>query len=283
MLSNLELQYARELILLELEQDRVEEDVTAQLLPADKSARALVKTREQAVLCGKPIIEELAKLKGWGIGLNWFKQEGEMLEADEVFLQCTGKVREIVSLERSILNILQTFMGVASLTRKLVGYLQGYPCCLLDTRKTIPGLRILQKYAVRQGGGTNHRMDLAEGYLIKENHIAACGSVKRAIEKAHEQKAPGQLLEIEVRNLEEYQQTFGLKLDRVMLDNFSPEMVSKAIEMSHAIPLEASGVLPTKEQLQAYARTGVDYISLGSLTKHLQAIDLSLELEDQSL
>ena len=278
MLSHIELHFARKLIELELEQDKVEEDVTARLLPADKAATALVKTREQAVLCGKPIIEELVKLRDSGIELNWLKQEGELMEADEVFLECTGKVRELVSLERSILNILQTFMGTASLTNKLVACLQGYPCCLLDTRKTIPGLRVLQKYAVRQGGGTNHRLDLQAGYLIKENHIAACGGIKQAVAKAHEQKAPRQMLELEVSNLEEYQQTFGLQLGRVMLDNFSPEQVAQAIEMSHAIPLEASGVLPTKEDLQAYAQTGVDYISLGSLTKHLQAIDLSLQL-----
>ncbi len=261
-----------------LEEDIGDGDLTAQLIDPETTARATLINREPLVLCGSAWATACFHRLDPTLELQWHFNDGDWIETEQPLLTLRGQARPILSAERSAINFLQTLSGVATTTRNLVRRLQDHPkTTLLDTRKTLPGLRMAQKYAVRCGGGHNHRMGLYDAFLIKENHIAATGSIATAVERAHA-IAPGRSVEVEVENLEELQQALAAGADTIMLDNFTLPQIATAVETTAGrAALEVSGSVPP-EQLQAIAATGVDTISLGALTKHIHAIDLSLRV-----
>ncbi len=257
-------------------------DISAALLPADQYVEARLIAREAAVLCGIPWWEETFRQLSPQVQTRWLHEEGDALQADAVVCTLRGPVRAVLTGERTAMNFLQTLSGTATLTRHWAGHLAGLPCRLLDTRKTLPGLRLAQKYAVTVGGGHNHRLGLYDAYLIKENHILAAGSIATVLQQAR-RLHPGRLLEIEVETLDELRQALEAGCDRVLLDNFSLEGLRQAVALRNqrapAVTLEASGNLEG-ERLRQVAETGVDFISSGALTKHVRAVDFSLRLSD---
>jgi nicotinate-nucleotide pyrophosphorylase (carboxylating) len=256
-------------------------DVTAALVPAAQRVRGAVVTREDAVLCGRPWAEETYGRLDPQVRLAWRASDGERLVAGQVIVDIAGPARAVLTGERTALNFLQLLSATATVTRRFVDAVAGTGCRILDTRKTLPGLRSAQKYAVRCGGGDNHRMGLYDQVLIKENHIAAAGSLTGAIEAAR-RSAPGLKVEVEVESLAELEEALGTAPDIILLDDFSLEDLRKAVARNRAhggpAKLEASGSV-SLETVQAIAATGVDYISVGSLTKHVRAVDLSMRLE----
>ena len=254
-------------------------DITAALVPAEQNSRARLISREDATLCGREWAEEtFAQIDG-EITIDWQVEDGQRITADTVLCTISGPARSILTGERTALNFLQLLSGTASSCHDHAQIVAGTAAKLLDTRKTLPGLRTAQKYAVRCGGCHNHRIGLYDAYLIKENHIAACGSIAAAISSARE-KQPGKPVEVEVENHDELQQALDGGADIVMLDNFSLSDLKQAVVLNKnhnggRTKLEASGNV-SAETLRALAETGVDYISIGALTKHLRAIDLSL-------
>jgi nicotinate-nucleotide pyrophosphorylase (carboxylating) len=256
-------------------------DVTATLVPAAQRVRGAVITREDAVLCGRPWAEETFRRLDARVQLSWHAADGEALHARQVIFDIAGPARAVLTGERTALNFLQLLSATATATRRFVEAVAGTKCRILDTRKTLPGLRTAQKYAVRCGGADNHRMGLFDRVLIKENHIAAAGSITGAIEAAR-RNAPGITLEIEVESLRELEEALNARPDIVMLDEFSLADMRAAVALNGArgaaAKLEASGSI-SLESVRAIAATGVDYISVGSLTKHVQAIDLSMRLQ----
>lgn len=256
-------------------------DVTAQLLPADLQVEAVIISREPMLVCGQLWVDAIFKAIDLNIEINWQVDEGAWLTKPSTLCNLRGSVRGILTAERSALNFLQTLSATATQTYYYVQQLKGFKTRLLDTRKTLPGLRYAQKYAVQCGGGVNHRLGLYDAFLIKENHIKACGSIQKAIELARQ--TPGNLLvEIEVESLDELKEALNAKPDRIMLDNFSYEMIVAAVAMNDAFQceLEVSGSVNLSTIAQ-FAKTGVDYISVGALTKSVQAIDLSLLIKDK--
>jgi nicotinate-nucleotide pyrophosphorylase (carboxylating) len=255
-------------------------DVTASLIAADARAHAQVRCREPAVLCGAPWFDETFRQLDAGIRVGWHFDDGANIPADAILCELTGPARSILTGERTALNFLQLLSGTASITRRYVTAISGTACRILDTRKTIPGLRSAQKYAVRCGGGSNHRVGLYDMVLIKENHIAATGSLTAAVAAAR-RAAPNMRIEVEVESLEQVRQALSAQADLIMLDNFRLETMREAVALNRAharpVPPESSGGV-TLETLRAVAETGVDYISVGSLTKHIAAIDLSMRL-----
>ncbi len=255
-------------------------DISAALLPEDRQVQARLIVREPAVLCGIPWWEESFRQLSPQVQTRWLYREGERLEADTVVCELQGPVRAVLTGERTAMNFLQTLSGTATLTRRWADSLAGLPCRLLDTRKTLPGLRLAQKYAVCVGGGHNHRLGLYDAYLIKENHILAAGSIAAVLQQAR-RLHPDRLLEIEVESLEELQQALEAGCDRVLLDNFPLAQLRQAValrdQLAPAVTLEASGNLEG-ERLRQVAETGVDFLSSGALTKHVQAVDFSLRL-----
>lgn len=251
-------------------------DLTAQLLPADKQAHATIITREAGIFCGERWLNEVfIQLGNNKIVVKWQVKDGDILAENQKLCDITGPARLLLTGERTALNFVQTLSGVATEVRRYVNILEGTKTRLLDTRKTLPGLRTALKYAVLCGGGNNHRLGLTDAFLIKENHIIACGSIKAAVEKAQHIDAEVPV-EIEVESLEELQQALDAGADIIMLDNFTLSMMrdSVAITRGRAL-LEVSGNV-TEKTLRAYAETGVDYISVGALTKHVRALDLSM-------
>ena len=252
-------------------------DITAQLIPAEKQGRARLITRESAVLCGQAWVEEVFRRLDPGIRLQWQAGEGSEVVADQALLLLEGSLRHLLTGERTALNFLQCLSGTATRCRHYARRVQHTGVKLLDTRKTIPGLRTAQKYAVTVGGCYNHRIGLYDAFLIKENHIAACGSIGAAIARARQQ-SPGKAIEIEVENFGELEQALAAAADIIMLDNFSiADMATAVKNVAGRCKLEASGGV-NDQNLVSIAETGVDYISIGGLTKHLQAIDLSLRV-----
>jgi nicotinate-nucleotide pyrophosphorylase (carboxylating) len=250
-------------------------DLTAQLIPASLKASASILCRESAVLCGRAWVEAAFRQVDGGIRLSWHAQDGDRLRPEMIVCEINGNARGIVTAERTALNFLQTLSGTATSARRFADAVDGLPVKLLDTRKTVPGLRAAQKYAVRCGGCENHRQGLFDALLIKENHIAAAGGLTAAVQTARALHR-NTLLEVEVENLEQLREALPLKPDRILLDNFSPQDLQRAVQLTAgAIPLEASGNI-TLDNIRAVAATGINYISLGSLTKHLQAVDYSL-------
>lgn len=258
-----------------LQEDIGDGDLTAQLTPADEQAHARVISRENMVLAGQPWVDALFQQLDPSVEVIWLKKEGEHVQADETFLEIKGKARSLLTGERPALNFIQTLSAVATKVAGYVKLVEGTTTKILDTRKTIPGLRIAQKYAVAIGGGQNHRLGLFDAFLIKENHIMAAGGIAQAIAHAHH-IAPNKPVEVEVENFDELQQALEAGADIVMLDNFNQQQMLDAVKLvNHRCKLEASGNI-TVEQLREVASTGVDYISMGSLTKDIKAIDLSM-------
>ncbi|MEH6395620.1 carboxylating nicotinate-nucleotide diphosphorylase [Pseudoalteromonas sp.] len=253
-------------------------DITAQLIPATQQANAKVITREDCVFCGKDIILEVFKQVDPSVVVNVLVNDGDAVKADGTLFTATGSARAILTAERTALNFVQTLSGTATTTSKYVKELAGTTTQLLDTRKTIPGLRALQKYAVKCGGGANHRIGLFDAFLIKENHIAACGGIDKAVAQA-KLNHPSKPVEVEVESLNELDQAITAGADIIMLDNFSVKQIQQAVELTNKrAKLEVSGNM-TLETLRTYSQAGVDFISSGALTKNLQSIDLSMRFE----
>lgn len=260
----------------EVDADR---DITALLLPAEKQAVAKVITREAGVFCGKRWVEEVFIQLGNKVTVSWHVEDGQALVADQLLFELTGPARLLLTAERTALNFVQTLSGVATEVSRYVALLAGSETQLLDTRKTLPGLRTALKYAVLCGGGNNHRLGLSDAFLIKENHIIASGSVRNAVEKAL-WLSPDVPVEVEVESLAELQDAIDAGADIIMLDNFSLEMMHEAVALtSKRALLEVSGNV-TETTLPQIAQTGVDYVSVGALTKHVQALDLSMRFRE---
>jgi nicotinate-nucleotide pyrophosphorylase (carboxylating) len=274
--------YIRRLVQDALAEDVGSGDLTANLIPADRRSSARVITRENTVLCGRGWFDEVFRAIDPQVKITWSAQDGDSVRAGQELCRLEGPARALLTGERTALNFLQSLSGTATITRQYVAAVEGTQCRILDTRKTIPGLRLAQKYAVRCGGGTNHRIGLYDAILVKENHIAAAGSIAAAVKEARN-VGRGAMLEVEVENLDELNQALAAKVDRILLDNFTLEQMREAVRLtrSHAnrgIELEASGNM-SLETLRSVAETGVDYISVGGLTKHVRAIDLSMRFD----
>ncbi|MRT40837.1 carboxylating nicotinate-nucleotide diphosphorylase [Enterobacteriaceae bacterium RIT702] len=260
----------------EVDADR---DITALLLPAEKQAVAKVITREAGVFCGKRWVEEVFIQLGNKVTITWHVEDGQTLVADQLLFELTGPARLLLTAERTALNFVQTLSGVATEVSRYVALLAGSETQLLDTRKTLPGLRTALKYAVLCGGGNNHRLGLSDAFLIKENHIIASGSVRNAVEKAL-WLSPDVPVEVEVESLAELQDAIDAGADIIMLDNFSLEMMHEAVALTNKRALlEVSGNV-TETTLPQIAQTGVDYVSVGALTKHVHALDLSMRFRE---
>jgi len=252
-------------------------DITAQLIPAERLAHATVITREAAVICGSAWVDAVFRQLDPRVAVHWQVRDGEHVAPNQALFHLEGPARALLSGERSALNFLQTLSGVATRCHHYAALVQGTQVKLLDTRKTLPGLRLAQKYAVTCGGCHNHRIGLYDAFLIKENHIAACGGIAQAIQNAHK-IAPGKPVEVEVENLEELQEALDAGADIIMLDELSLEDMRTAVQLTAGrAKLEASGGI-NESTLRVIAETGVDYISIGALTKDVKAIDLSMRL-----
>ena len=250
-------------------------DITAQLIPEHKEGEAYVITREAGVFCGKAWVEEVFEQLGGQVKVEWQVADGDKVSPNQELFRLRGPARLLLTGERTALNFVQSLSGVASLTARYMQEIAGTHCKLLDTRKTVPGLRTALKYAVSCGGGTNHRMGLFDAYLIKENHILACGGIAEAVNEARHLN-PGKKVEVEVENLDELRQALAARADIIMLDNFQVPMMVEAVAINQGqAKLEVSGNV-SLETIREYAQTGVDFISVGALTKHVQAMDLSM-------
>ncbi|ASU21514.1 carboxylating nicotinate-nucleotide diphosphorylase [Vibrio qinghaiensis] len=253
-------------------------DITANLIPADARNSATLITREHGVFCGQAWAEEVFKQLGGEVKIDWHVQDGDHVKPNQILCTLEGPARALLTGERNAMNFIQTLSGCASITAQYAKQLEGTECRLLDTRKTIPGLRSALKYAVACGGGFNHRIGVFDAYLIKENHIIACGGITQAIGTA-KQLNPGKPVEVETESLQELEEAIQAGADIIMLDNFSIEMMREAVAINAGrAALENSGNV-TLETIGDYARTGVDYISVGALTKHIKALDLSMRFQ----
>jgi len=260
-----------------LEEDLGSGDITAEIIPEAAYAEAEVVTREDMVLCGQDWFDAVYKYLDAGVGINWLAAEGESVRASAVLCKLRGLARVLLTGERTALNLLQTLSATATVARQYADAVAGTGCKVLDTRKTIPGLRNAQKYAVACGGCYNHRIGLFDGVLIKENHIMAAGSITNAIQAAR--KLSSVAVEVEVESMQELIEALAAKPERIMLDNFSLENMRAAVKLNAgAIELEASGNIGL-DNIRAIAETGVDYISIGALTKNVKAVDLSMRIQ----
>ena len=258
-----------------LQEDIGDGDITALLTPEGEQATATIISREDMILAGQPWVNALIAAFDPSVQITWLKNDGDLVRANETIFKLAGSARSLLTVERPALNFVQTLSAVASKTAEYVKQLDGLNTKLLDTRKTLPGLRIAQKYAVAVGGGQNHRLGLFDAFLIKENHIMASGGIAQAIAKAH-QIAPGKPVEVEVETWAELDQALEAQADIVMLDNFSQQQMVDAVKhVAGRCKLEASGNI-TIANLREVATTGVDYISMGVLTKDVKAVDLSM-------
>jgi nicotinate-nucleotide pyrophosphorylase (carboxylating) len=257
-----------------------EGDITASLIPNEQAAIATVITRDDCVICGTAWVDEVFAQLSADVVIQWHVADGDRIKANSVLCEISGPARILLTGERTALNFLQTLSGTATTTAQYVALLGGSKTRLLDTRKTLPGLRLAQKYAVSCGGGKNHRMGLYDAFLIKENHIAAAGSIANAVKTAR-LNFPGKPVEVEVEDLIELEQALAANADIIMLDNFHIADIVKAVSINKGkAKLEVSGNI-TADALKALSTTGVDYISSGALTKNVQAVDLSMRLRAQ--
>ncbi|MBE4580854.1 carboxylating nicotinate-nucleotide diphosphorylase [Vibrio navarrensis] len=253
-------------------------DITASLIPADVINSATIITREHGVFCGQAWADEVFKQLGGRVTIEWHVKDGDRVEPNQTLCTLTGPARDLLTGERNAMNFIQTLSGCATVTAQYAAKIAHTQCRLLDTRKTIPGLRSALKYAVACGGGFNHRIGVFDAYLIKENHIIACGGITQAISKAKELN-PGKPVEVETENLDELRQAIESGADIIMLDNFTIEMMREAVAINAGrAALENSGNV-TLDTICQYAETGVDYISVGALTKHIKAMDLSMRFK----
>ena len=261
-----------------LREDIGDGDITAMLIPAEKHSEGRVITRETARLAGKDWVNEVFRQVDPDVKLEWLYEDGDQLQANDVIFRMSGKARSLLTAERSALNWLQMLSGVATQCAQFAAKVSHTKVQLLDTRKTLPGLRLAQKYAVTCGDCNNHRIGLWDAFLIKENHIAACGSIAAAVSEAH-RIAPGKPVEVETESLEELKQALDAGADIIMLDEFSMADMKQAVDyVGGRAKLEASGGI-NEDTLVPIAETGVDYISIGALTKDVKAVDLSMRLD----
>jgi nicotinate-nucleotide pyrophosphorylase (carboxylating) len=263
------------IIALALEEDIGRKDITASLIPADDSITAYIICKQTAVICGTKFVDAVFAKVNPKIKISWYVKDGDLVKVKKILCKITGQTRSILAGERTALNFLQTLSSTATLTKAFVAKLKGTKAKLLDTRKTLPGLRQMQKYAVKCGGGHNHRFGLYDAILIKENHIAACGSITKAVTKAKKLYSK-KTIEVEVQNLKELQEAIANKPDIIMLDNFTLKQIKEAVKIKRGkIKLELSGGVNLKN-INKFAKTGVDYISVGVITKTVIPIELSL-------
>ena len=250
-------------------------DITAELIPEDAAATAALITREHATLAGQQWFDEVFKQLDSSVQIDWLVKDGDVISPDQKLCNLSGSARSLLSGERAAINFLQTLSGTATAVASFVSLIKDTDAKILDTRKTIPGLRLAQKYAVACGGGKNHRIGLYDEILIKENHILAAGSITKAITAAKEKNVP---VEIEVESLQELEEALLSSPDQVLLDNFNIAELNKAVSIAKGkTKLEASGNVD-KQTIRAIAETGVDYISIGALTKHVKAVDFSMRI-----
>ena len=262
---------------LALQEDVGDGDITSLLIADNLQAKAHILCREEAILCGIAWVEETYRNIDSRLQIQWNFKDGDSLKKDAQVAEIIGNARAILTGERTALNFLQTLSGTATITKQYTERLKGTSVILLDTRKTLPGMRNAQKYAVRVAGGSNHRKGLYDAYLVKENHIQSCGNISNAIATARKIN-PNKVLEVEVQNLEQLSEAISAKPDIIMLDNFKLQDIRKAVTINPGnAKLEVSGNI-NQESLVNVAKTGVDYISVGALTKHCRAIDFSLLL-----
>jgi len=262
-----------------LDEDVGSGDLTAQLIPAAQTACARVITREAGIIAGRPWFDACFRALDPGCVIDWRVNEGDVIVADDVLVEISGNARALLTAERPSLNFLQTLSAVATATRPYVDAVRGTHAAILDTRKTLPGLRIAEKYAVRVGGGQNQRIGLFDGILIKENHIAAAGGIAQVLEAAFKLAGDTVSVQIEVETLDELEQALAAGAPLILLDNFSLADLRHAVQVTHGRALlEASGNI-TLDTVRAVAETGVDRISIGSLTKHIRAVDLSMRIQ----
>ncbi|CEA02759.1 nicotinate-nucleotide pyrophosphorylase [Pseudomonas saudimassiliensis] len=260
-----------------LAEDVGDGDITAALIPADRQAQATIISREPAVLCGTAWADEVFRQVDAQIRVEWLAADGDQLVPNQPFCRISGPARGLLTGERCALNFIQTLSATATRSQHFTKLVEGTAVKLLDTRKTLPGLRLAQKYAVTCGGGHNHRIGLYDAFLIKENHIAACGGIDAAVAQAR-RLSPGKPVEVEVESLDELRQALAAGADIIMLDELSNEDMRTAVQITAGkAKLEASGGI-NEDTLRAVAETGVDYISIGSLTKDIKAVDLSMRL-----
>ncbi|MCP4874584.1 MAG: carboxylating nicotinate-nucleotide diphosphorylase [Gammaproteobacteria bacterium] len=258
-----------------LDEDVGSGDISAALIDEDTRLETELLVREDAVLCGCQWFDEVFRQCDERISIRWRAGDGEQISEDSIVCEVSGPARGVLTAERSALNFLQTLSGTATVTRSYAERIEHTNCKILDTRKTIPQLRVAQKYAVLCGGGSNHRIGLFDAFLIKENHLAACGGIANAVSSARKMHAQ-KLLEVEVENLDQLQQAIDAGVDRVLLDNFTLEALKQAVKLNHhQVELEASGNIE-QDRILEIAHTGIDHISIGALTKHVHAIDFSL-------
>lgn len=259
-------------------------DLTAALIPADQHVRGRVVVRETGVLCGAAWVDETFRQIDPRVRVGWRARDGEQIGPNTVVFEIDGPARPVLTGERTALNFLQMLSGTATAARRFVDAIAGTKCRILDTRKTLPGLRTAQKYAVRCGGADNHRIGLYDMVLIKENHIAAAGSIASAVATAR-RRSPGVAIEVEVESLAELEAALDAAPDIVMLDDFTLEDLRRAVRMNATrtapVKLEASGGV-SLDNVREVAETGVDYVSIGSITKNIQALDLSMRLETKT-
>lgn len=275
--------HIRESVAAALAEDIGDGDLTASLIAPEAKIQATVITRESMTMAGRPWFDEVMRQVDATICVDWSLDDGAQVEVDTSLCNIHGPARSILTAERSALNYLQLLSAVASRTTEYVDAIAGTDCRILDTRKTIPGLRLAQKYAVTCGGGVNHRIGLFDAILIKENHIMSAGGIAAAVDAAHTLH-PGIPVEVEVETIDEMREALSARADRLMLDNFPIPLLREAVEINRArgntpAELEASGNI-TLETIRPVAETGVDFISVGALTKHIQAVDLSMRFSD---
>lgn len=262
-----------------LQEDLGTGDLSANLISENSHSRATLVTREDAILCGTPWFNSVFRQLDQNITINWKTKDGDEIKKDQELCILEGPTRALLSGERTAMNFIQTLSGTASVAREYAKALNGTNTKLLDTRKTIPGLREAQKYAVRCGGGLNHRLGLFDGILLKENHINAAGSITQAVQAAR-QRYPDLQVEMEVESLEQLKEAIDAGADIILLDNFKLDDLRKAVTLTAGrARLEASGGFSLKD-IHTTATTGVDYISVGALTKHVRAIDLSMRFTE---
>jgi nicotinate-nucleotide pyrophosphorylase (carboxylating) len=259
-----------------LEEDIGSGDITAAIIPDFMTAEAEVITREHMVVCGQAWFDAIFKQLDDSVNISWLVAEGDAVVKDTLLCKLSGSARGLLTGERAALNLLQTLSATATVARRYVDAVSGTGCKVLDTRKTIPGLRNAQKYAVACGGCFNHRIGLYDGVLIKENHIIAAGSIAQAIRAVRELSSVP--VEVEVESMQEFLEAIKAKPDRIMLDNFSLEDMVAAVQLNTGIELEASGNIGL-DNIREIAETGVNFISIGALTKHVKAVDLSMRIK----
>ena len=254
-------------------------DLTANLVPADSRANAVIIARESCVVCGIPFVDEAMRQVDARTHVGWLVNEGDRVAAQTKLCTITGRARSLLTTERVAINFLQTLSATATVTRRHVDAVAGTRAKVVDTRKTIPGLRLAQKYAVRVGGGANHRIGLFDGILIKENHIMAAGGIVPALAAARAQASDGTMLQIEVETLAQLEEALAAGATLILLDNFSTGRMAEAVRVTAGrAELEASGGI-NLDTIRSYAQTGVDRISIGTLTKDVKAIDLSMRFQ----